>query len=794
VPVHSSSVPFSSAAVVGNGLPSESIHQSIVQHFNVHFFYILLLFTFADAQTFSMTGRVIDGSTLSGIAFATVSIPGSAQSGQSDDEGYFHITIPPSGTVHLAVRHPAYRLQEMNIDGSASSGDTVIVRLTQRIFQSDEVLIQSTRLSAAERNTPFPVTAHLQDELVRRPEPTVSDLLKHSPGISLVQDGTWQTSVAIRGMNRSSIVALVDHARIETASDISGAFSLINVHDLERIETVRSSGAALYGTGALGGIVHFLTKRAPFTEFSDIRGEVSSDLASVNNCFSQYIALEGTSERLAGRISGGHRRADNMTTPSGILPNSQFRDLSITGSLGLKTFGEQSLHLSYQLSQAEDTGISGGSPISSTASATYKRMRRELFRAEYTVPELTAAVISTTARLSLQNIRRNVEIIQSPTLTLTPHAIHSTVNAQFESRITAGPGHYLVLGADLWQRDLVSKRERINTAARTVTGENPVPHSQFLSGGIYGQYEWSVIPDVISFIGGVRYDLIRITNDDAVNPEYIITNGSVNRTPPNQTLLWRNGRTVNSSWSVNGGLQYSLFGNTELTMLASTAFRSPSLEERFQYLALGDGIHLGNPDLEPEHSTGLNTGLRWHDDGTNIRADVFVNSLADLVADVPGTFEGNPAFIKQNISRARLYGYELSGERQLGPGTVVLFSVSSVRGEDTEMRTNLPFIPPVHGSLEIRTSFDGLGTLALSSAFSAAQSFTASGEIRTPGYAVTDIDALSEQMNSGHFSLTVRFGIRNVFNKAYRNHLSTIRGTNREAPGRNFTVSITVTV
>ncbi|MFZ4619309.1 MAG: TonB-dependent receptor [Bacteroidota bacterium] len=766
----------------------------IFQRLNVQFLITLLLISFSSGQSLTIIGRVIDGSTRNGIANAAVSLQRSERIEQSDGQGFFRLSIRSAEELSLIVRHPAYCETMDEISSAVNSNDTVTVILQPRVFQADEILIRSTRLPAAEGNTPFPANVLLHDDLLRHSDTTPSDILNHTPGISLIQDGTWETSIAIRGMNRSSIIALVDNIRIETASDISGALSLVNVHDLERIETIRSSGASVYGTGALGGIIHFITKRASFTEASDTQAEVNSEYATVNNCTSQYISLERSSERISGRISGGVRHADNTMTPSGALANSQFKDFNVTGSLGFKTIEEQSLHLSYQLSQAENTGISGGSPISTAATATYKRMRRELFGLEYLFPSISPTVSSLTARLSYQNISRNVEIIQTPSLTLTPHAVHSTVNAQIESRINTGGISVLAVGAEVWQRELTSKREKINTANMTVTGDIPIPHSRFLSAGIYAQDEWAVIPEMLSFVSGVRYDWIRVSNDQAVNPEYVITNGTLNTTPSNQTVLWKNGSATNGSWSINSGVQYSLSENVQLTTLFSTAFRSPSLEERYQYLTLGDGIHVGNPDLKPEQSTGLNAGIQLHMDGLKFRTDLFINSLSDLVSEVPGTFEGSAAYVKQNISKARLYGYEISGEQLLVQGTSLLISVSSVRGENTASHTNLPFIPPVRGSIEVRTYYNGKGTLALASTLSAAQSNTAAGETQTPGYAVVDINAASDAVIFGQFSFIVRCGIQNIFNKAYHNHLSTVRGPNRDAPGRNFTLSITVTV
>jgi outer membrane receptor protein involved in Fe transport len=149
--------------------------------------------------------------------------------------------------------------------------------------------------------------------------------------------------------------------------------------------------------------------------------------------------------------------------------------------------------------------------------------------------------------------------------------------------------------------------------------------------------------------------------------------------------------------------------------------------------------------------------------------------------------------VKQNISKAQLYGFEISGEHQITPGTRISFSASSVRGENTALHTNLPFIPPLHGSLGIRSTADGIGMLNLSTSFSADQPLTAPGEKRTAGYVVFDVEGVPVPIRTEGFSLTIVGGIRNIFNRAYHNHLSTVRGTNREAPGRDFFLSVTVT-
>ena len=70
--------------------------------------------------------------------------------------------------------------------------------------------------------------------------------------------------------------------------------------------------------------------------------------------------------------------------------------------------------------------------------------------------------------------------------------------------------------------------------------------------------------------------------------------------------------------------------------LCATAFRSPSLEERYDFIDLGTYVRLGNPDLHAEQSLSLNAGIRITIDDLHIRGDAFLNGLTDMVAELPG--------------------------------------------------------------------------------------------------------------------------------------------------------------
>jgi hemoglobin/transferrin/lactoferrin receptor protein len=745
------------------------------------------------SQPCSLSGNIVDAATHQPIFQATVALAETGQRKSTDHDGRFRYEQLSPGRYTLSVHHVAYADAEQEINLSALQSDSIIILLHAALFKSDEVVVRSSRTLSALSNIPYPVTIEMNDRLTQYSHISVSDALQHVPGIALVRDGTWETALSIRGMSRSNIVSVIDNTRIETANDIAGALSLVTINDLERVEILKSPGSVLYGTGALGGVLHFVTKRPSFTDDFRMSAEWTGGASSVNNGVSQFAAVQGSSERYAMRVSGGYRNAGNTTTPDGILPYSQYHDFSITGSLGIKTIDEQSLVFSYQRSQAEDTGIPGGSAFGATAAVRYTLARRELVGFEYTIPNASLRLPLITVRMSRQEIDRKVEVLQSPTVTVTPHAVHTTLDAQVESKIVPARDHLLVIGAEIWQRDLDSRREKTFKSTNKVLGERPIPSSSFLSGGIYAQDEWNILPNEFTVTIGARYDWIRVRNDKAFNPEYTIVSGNLQMNTADSTMLWNSGSAHDESWSANAGLRYAINSFFDLTVLAATAFRSPSLEERYQFLDLGNGsVQVGNPNLQPERSVCLNVGDRIHTQGLNIHMDFFLNQLTNLVTTAAGTFEGRPALINTNIGEARLYGYEISGEIDLTGWSVLNTSIAYVRGLDIRNHADLPQIAPLRGQVELTGSARQLGTVSISCSGETSQGNLAPGEVSSAGYAVVDIDFSSVPVSLGGFSAMLHGGIQNVLNKAYQNHLSTLRGLIKEEAGRNYFLSLTI--
>ena len=239
-------------------------------------------------------------------------------------------------------------------------------------------------------------------------------------------------------------------------------------------------------------------------------------------------------------------------------------------------------------------------------------------------------------------------------------------------------------------------------------------------------------------------------------------------------------------------MMYALTKNINVTLNTARSFRSPSLEERYQYIDLGSFVRLGNPELKPENGLFLDAGLKIYSPVLQFTGNGFFNEIKDLVIEIPGTFEGRQAMIKTNAGKSRFYGFDFSFEYNPYKKIVVYGTTSYVRGKDIENNTNLPLIPPLNGTIGVRTAIGKYANIELSLVYFADQKNIASGELETGGYSYYNIYFQTAPFVIQNIKLNLNAGVENIFNRAYRNHLSTNRGTITEEPGRNIFVKLIV--
>lgn len=780
--------------------------------YKIIFFFFLFLSIEFFAQSYSLNGYIRDIKTGKVLDGAVIILNNNLHT-ISNNWGYYSFKNLLNGSYSVKVSRLGYKSLPANVLVEKESV-TRDFSLEPSPIEFDEVLVNSSKTSKYLRNSPYSELLIDKTQIETQSFLTVSDALKEQPGLSLLRDGMWGTEINIRGLNRENLVTLIDGNRIATSTDVAARLSMIDLDDVERIEVIKGASSSIYGSGATGGIINVITKTPSFHENFMLKGNFSSGVNTVNKMFFSSVSINTGNSFWSSKISGSFRKAKNTLTPVDELKNSQFKDYSFSAALNIIPLENNSLKFNYQLFKAEDVGIPGASVFTPNAEVRYPDEKREMISAGYEIQNISKLFYKFSLKYTYQVIDRNVEniphvtqnvaatdstkAIRATVLKINPSAIHKNNNFQLQTDFVLGENNNLVLGLDYWDRSYFGIREKfqkIETLAsdgsvfsttNKVVGEKPLPDSKYRSLGLFAQDDAALLDEKLFLTIGARVDKIYVNGESTLNPLYEIVNGKINYTPKGQKIIWNKIKTDEISNSLNFGVKYSCNEKIDLTLSLGYSFRSPSLEERFQYIDQGGYVRIGDPSLKSEKGKSVDLGIRYYAEDFKFVSSFFYNRFNDLVAEMPGTFEGRKAFIKTNIGEAKLYGFDFHSEYNFFNDYIFHLTASYVKGDDIRAKSDLPGIPPLNGNAGIKFTLVDYLVADFSSTFFAQQQNIAPGEMKTPGYAYFNLSCASTYFKFGSVELQATGGVENIFNKDYRNHLSTSRGIIKSEPGRNI--------
>lgn len=644
----------------------------------------------------------------------------------------------------------------------------------------------------------FPLLAVDAENMEKRAYVTPADALNYTPGVLISRDGIWATSVNIRGLAESKLLFMVDGDRMQTASDIAGALSTVDMENVERIEVVKGAGSVLFGTGAMGGVVNFVQKRPGYTDMLNISGDFMTGFHTVNDLWQNHLAVNASDQDWYLTVNGSYRAAGNTMTPAGKLPNSQLNDASVSVRGGMRYHDSQELLVGYDHFEAWDTGIPGGNAFPAAATVRYLGFERNHLSGEYVFSDLTEVLKALKFRAYTQNISRSVENEANPNLVILPASMNVTSGLKASADLYFNDYHQMTVGAEGWLRDQKTSRYRIALSPdTTVTGEQPTPAATMLDAGVFAKYSWKPDPKYWTVNAGVRMDFIRTVNDTAFREivKYKYVNGERTDVDPDKTVLFGRDRSRELAYSAHVDVAYKPAAGHELVLSLANAYRVASLEERFKYIDQAGILRVGNPDLKPENGFFANLGYSYSGDKLMISTDLFANYLFNLIAEKQGTYRttaGVPvqAWINDNVGKAYFAGGELDLKWLVLAGLKFETNVSYVHAVDASTNEQLPLIPPLHGLVSFSYDVRKAGSVAFAMRWEY-ETDVPEGE-EPHRFAVCDLYANTLPVKFGKVDMKFYGGVQNIFDKSYVEYLSTLRGTDILEPGRNIFIKAKV--
>lgn len=135
------------------------------------------------------------------------------------------------------------------------------VSLAQQTQSDETVVVTANRFAQTVKSTTVPVEVVTRQDIERIQANNLLEVLRTLPGVQVATNGGYgqSQSLFVRGTNSNHVLVLIDGVRFGSATSGTAAISAIPLVGVERIEFLRGSRAALYGSDAIGGVINIIT-------------------------------------------------------------------------------------------------------------------------------------------------------------------------------------------------------------------------------------------------------------------------------------------------------------------------------------------------------------------------------------------------------------------------------------------------------------------------------------------------------------------------------------------------------
>lgn len=669
--------------------------------------------------------------------------------------------------------------------GTAISGEDYTQTEEQDLKQErritlDPVLVTARGRQSLASETPGGVGVVDREEISELNPISLTNAAARIPGVDKSSDSAWGSAMTIRGLGRNAVIFLVDGCRVNTSTDINARFGLVNPLDIEQIEVLKGPISALYGSGSTGGVVNIITRKGKFTPTPTWTGEITNTLATNPQGNDSYGLATYNSKDLWVSASAGFRDHTSYESGSGEkIDNSQFEDLTLNASLGLRENSLNTTRFQVQHLRGEEIGIPGrGLALPTGPDVTYPDVNRTLVNLTHTLAPDNPLISESSINLFYQKIERRVRLDHfpgGPITQLKPQADHDTWGAKWQNTLTP-QNHTIVAGVDIWNWE-ISNSNRYRAFASGLTGvDASLADVEQFSGGVFMEDEWR-LGKTVHLNLGARMDYISADSQD-------LYNWVSPPTPSTPVTLVQSGRSYSdTSWNAHGGVTWKFMPDWSMSFITASAFRAPDLMERFKYINLGGGVALfGNPDLDPERSVFLEYGLKHTTDRYTVSTSAYVNFLDDLITE---TVVDDTTHEMMNVDQARIYGGEIELACYVNPWLTATATLAYTHGENTRTDEPLAFISPLNGLVGLR--YDGTARLwaTIEMEWTADQNRTPDATPSGRGWERLNLH-MGKKFTALGKDQELILGIDNLFDRDTTNYLSTSRNMELKEPGINF--------
>ena len=573
------------------------------------------------AQAPLVRGTVVGrGDAAAAVVGAEVTALQSGVRTRTDARGEFSLLLQPGDT--LSVRALGFRARRV-----VATVPQLPIVMEPLATMLDRVVTTVGQREIRVGDTPSSVLVLGREDIAAAGAVSANQLLRRMPGLQEIAAPPAQTSIAIRGLDQSRVLVLIDGEPMAGAMTENRDIGRLSTLAAERIEVVKGPSSVEYGSEALGGVINLVTA-APTPTFHATVDARNAELGRRESS----VEVSNTLGPVGIRLSGGWRQTDRVTAIDAVGTTLD-RVYDLRGDTRIRVSDRVSLRTDVTLSQQRQrwpvgAGFNGFIDnrtaqgfVEAQVQAAGGMLRARVFgqRYGYQFRESLGALPVAGSADSLEQRERMVRALVAYTRTAGRHAIDAGI--QFAARGIVSPSK--------------------------ITGDSVNDRvTEF-----FARDAWT-LGDVLFTIGA------RSSSSE----------------------LW------GTALSPSTGVVWQ--ANPALRVKANVArgFRAPAFKElRYTFINAAAGYEIvGNPTLRPESSWSTSTGATWATrGGLVIDVEGYRNALDNLIATTTtGTnAAGLLIFQNMNVERARTEGIEL-GLRQTLATTELSFGYDYLRARD----------------------------------------------------------------------------------------------------------------
>lgn len=638
---------------------------------------------------------------------------------------------------------------------------------------SDDVIVSASRYEEDPFQTPQAISI-LSEKKIELLNPTNSAYsLFGTSGVWIQQTNNGGGSPFVRGLTGNQTLIMIDGIRLNNSTFRYGPnqyLNTINVNSIERIEVMRGSGSVQYGSDALGGTVHFLTKMPTInanesnlnvglnakylSNDMEKSGLMSFDYSSSNFGISGLVSYKNLGDVLSGGTVG-------LQIPS------SYNEYAANLKSKVKISNSYFVTLAYDYLKQAD--VDRYDQVTQNGYEYYKfdpqiRHLAYLRNNVLTNSDLFRN-IDFTISWQLSDETRKKKKVNSPYRTLENDKVNVfgtnlEIISEFSQKWKANTG------IDLYYDIVNSSKETEDLTDGSITSQRGLyaDGSIALNSSIYTLHNYSISKTDINF--GLRYNVNSVDIEDD-------TFGDVNISP--------------MSFTGHISAQYHLTENWKLIGRINTAFRSPNINDLSSFGAFDYGIEVPNENLDPERSINFEAGVKVKAEKVSGSLFLYRNNLTNLIDRVRTTFEGDSTYLNEdvytmeNVGEAYVQGIEAELSYLLTRKFLIYSNLTYTFGQNISKDEPMRRIPPLYGNLSLIYNWS-IYKLTFEFLFATKQDRLSSGDIDdhripdggTPGWSVLNL--------YGSYlidPLTLSVGLLNILNEEYRTHGSGINGIGR---------------